>query len=82
MNMEIVVERQEGVKFNVRFHVEQEEDGSYFGYCPQLKGCVSDGETLEELRQNLEDAAFLYLNSLMRHDEEIPAGEYVTPVKD
>ena len=69
-------------KYKVCFRVEQEDDGSYFGYCPQLKGCVSDGETLEELRQNLEDAAILYINSLMRHGEEIPAGEYVTPIKD
>ena len=64
-------------KYKVRFRIEQEDDGSYFGYCPQLKGCVSDGETLEELRQNLEDAVILYINSLLRHGEEIPAGEYI-----
>ena len=65
-------------KYKVRFKVEKDTDGSYFGYCPDLKGCASDGETMEELRQNLEDAATLYINSLLRHGGEIPAGEYIT----
>ena len=67
--------------FLVRFCVEQDTDGSYFGYCPQLKGCIADGKTLEELQKNLEDAVILYLDSMMHHNEEVPTGEYIIPIE-
>lgn len=61
----------------IRFCIERDEDGSLFGYCPQLEGCFADGEDMEELAKNLKEAAHLYLESLVRHGEDIPTGECI-----
>ena len=41
--------------------IEQDEDGVYVGRIPDLKGCVTQGDTIDELIVNLKDAAKLYL---------------------
>ncbi len=45
------------------FHViiEKDEDGAYVGRAPQLRGCVSQGDTLDELMKNMKEAIELYL---------------------
>ena len=46
------------------FHVliEQDEDGGFIGRVPELKGCVSQGDTLDELMQNMREAIQLCLD--------------------
>jgi predicted RNase H-like HicB family nuclease len=34
----------------------EEEGGGYLAYVPELPGCMSDGETLEEALKNVQDA--------------------------
>jgi predicted RNase H-like HicB family nuclease len=34
----------------------QEQDGGFSGQCLELPGAISQGETLEELKANMEDA--------------------------
>jgi predicted RNase H-like HicB family nuclease len=41
--------------------VEQGEDGYYVGEVPQLKGCFSQGLTLEELMENMREVICLAL---------------------
>ncbi len=41
--------------------VEQDEDGSYMGEVPQLKGCYSQGLTLDELMGNMKEVICLVL---------------------
>ena len=41
--------------------VEQGEDGYYVGEVPQLKGCFSQGLTLEELMENMREVICLVL---------------------
>ena len=41
--------------------VEQDEDGYYVGEVPQLKGCYSQGLTLEELMHNMREVICLVL---------------------
>ncbi len=41
--------------------IEQDEDGVYIGRVPALKGCVSQGDTLDELMKNIKEAVELYL---------------------
>ena len=50
-------------KFHVLFHVliEQDEDGGYVGKVPELKGCLSQGDTLDELMKNIKEAIELCL---------------------
>lgn len=43
--------------------MEQDKDG-VFAYCPELKGCHSQGDTLEEALANLREAAELYLETM------------------
>ena len=43
--------------------LEREKHG-YYAYCPELKGCHTQGETVEEALDNLREAAELYLETL------------------
>jgi len=45
------------------FHViiEQDEDGRYVGRVPELKGCLSQGDTIGELKANIKEAIELCL---------------------
>jgi len=47
--------------------IEQDKDGA-FAYCPELKGCHTQGETVEEALANLREAAELYLETLERSE--------------
>lgn len=37
------------------------ESGGYIAYCPTLRGCVSEGETIEEALENIKKAMRGYL---------------------
>ena len=45
------------------FHVliEQDEDGVYIGKVPELQGCLTQGNTLDELMKNIKEAIELCL---------------------
>ncbi len=43
--------------------LERDSDG-VFAYCPELKGCHTQGDTVEEALANLREAAALYLETL------------------
>ena len=58
------------VRYTVIF--EKEPDGGFHVYCPALKGCHSQGETLEEAQQNIAEAIVAYIESLKAHGEPIP----------
>jgi predicted RNase H-like HicB family nuclease len=40
---------------------EKESDGGYSVWIPDLPGCTSQGDTLEEAIENIKEAAHLYL---------------------
>jgi predicted RNase H-like HicB family nuclease len=42
---------------------EEAEEGGYIGYVAELPGANTQGETLEEVRENLSEAIELILNS-------------------
>ncbi len=46
-----------------KFHVliEQDEAGGYIGKVPELPGCLSQGDTLDELKSNIKEAIELYI---------------------
>ncbi len=52
--------------------IEQALDGSYSAYVPDLPGCTTSGETLDEVRVNVSDAVTTYIDSLREHDEPVP----------
>ncbi len=43
--------------------IEHDENG-YFAYVPSLKGCVSQGETLQDSLENIKEAIDLYLDDV------------------
>jgi predicted RNase H-like HicB family nuclease len=43
--------------------IEKDDDG-YFAYCPELEGCQSQGDSLEEVLDNIKEAAELYIETL------------------
>ncbi len=49
--------------------VEGDKDG-YYAYYPELKGCQTEGRTVEEALANLREAAELYLETLSPQDLE------------
>jgi len=48
--------------------IEKDEHG-YYAYVPELKGCHSQGDTLDEVLENIKEAAKLYLEVL--EEEEL-----------
>ena len=52
--------------------IEKADDGSYSAYVPDLPGCVSCGETLDEVRKLIEQAVNLHIDSLRSHGELVP----------
>jgi predicted RNase H-like HicB family nuclease len=51
---------------------EPEDDGGYHAFCPTLRGCHSQGDTLEEATANIREAIALYLESLQADGLEPP----------
>jgi predicted RNase H-like HicB family nuclease len=45
-------------------YYQKEEEGGFSGQCAQLPAAISQGETLEELRENMSDAIQLVLESI------------------
>ncbi len=49
--------------------VVEKDDAGYFAYCPELKGCHSQGDTYDEAVANVTEAVELYLET-MSEDEK------------
>jgi len=48
-------------------------EGGFIVTVPALPGLVTEGDTIEEARAMVKDAIRGYLESLVKHGEEIPA---------
>ncbi|NJL41013.1 MAG: type II toxin-antitoxin system HicB family antitoxin [Leptolyngbyaceae cyanobacterium RM2_2_4] len=44
--------------------IERDEDGIYVGEVPQLRACYSQGETIDELMQNIREVIEMCLEEL------------------
>jgi predicted RNase H-like HicB family nuclease len=42
--------------------IERADDGGYWAYLPDLPGCTTCGDSIEEVEQNLGEAVALYLS--------------------
>lgn len=49
--------------------IEKDRDG-YYAYCPELKGCHSQGDSLEEVQANIREAVELYLETLSELEKQ------------
>ena len=55
------------MSYQLNIVIEEDKDG-FYAYCPQLEGCQSQGDSLEEVKQNIHEAVKLYIETLS--DEE------------
>jgi predicted RNase H-like HicB family nuclease len=49
--------------YNVNVIINKDKDGFYV-FCPELPGCHSQGDTVEEAIDNIKEAAELYLETI------------------
>jgi predicted RNase H-like HicB family nuclease len=45
---------------------------NYGAWVPDLDGCVSTGETIEEVKVNIAEAIEMHIESLREHGEAVP----------
>ena len=57
--------------------VEKDKQG-YFAYCPELQGCYTQGETFEEVIENIKDAVKLYVKDRLTNNEPVTTSEMVS----
>ena len=55
------------------------EEGGYIAFAPALPGCMTQGETLDEAKENITDAIGAYLEVLREDGDKIPR-ETKTPL--
>jgi predicted RNase H-like HicB family nuclease len=48
------------------------EDGGYVVSCPALPGCYSQGDTIDEALENIEEAILLCLEDMIAQQQPIP----------
>lgn len=59
----------------------EDEDGGYNIVCPALKGCRSQGDTIEETLENIEDAIKLYLQTANELSKRYKINQLVKEVR-
>ncbi len=57
--------------------VEKDSEG-YFAFCPELQGCYTQGDTYEEVLENIKDAIRLHIEDRIESGEEIRQAESVS----
>lgn len=57
--------------------VEKDSDG-YFAFCPELQGCYTQGDSYEEVIENVKDAIRLHIEDRIKNGEDIPQSESVS----
>jgi predicted RNase H-like HicB family nuclease len=50
--------------------IEKDEHG-YYAWCPELKGCQSQGASLEEALSNIREAIELYVETLPPEERDV-----------
>jgi len=57
------------MSYKVSVIIERDEYG-YYAHCPELEGCHTQGETLEEVLSNMREAVELYFETLSDKEKE------------
>ena len=64
--------------------IEHEEGANYSAYVPDLPGCVSTGDTRQDVLRNIREAIVFHIEGLREDGLEVPEpttqGEYVDAV--
>jgi predicted RNase H-like HicB family nuclease len=57
------------MSYKVSVVIEQDKHG-FYAYCPELEGCQSQGDTLDEVVANIREAIELYLETLPKSERK------------
>ena len=52
--------------------VEKGRESGYIAYAPALKGCISQGETREQVMKNIKEAMEVYVEALLEDGLPVP----------
>lgn len=61
---------------------EENQDGAFGVFFPDIPGCISFGETLEEAQENVKQALELHVYGLEKSGEELPASSEKLDIED
>lgn len=64
-------------KYKFSVVIEKDSEG-YFAFCPELQGCYTQGDTYEEVLENIKDAIHLHIEDRIESGEDIPQSESVS----
>ena len=65
-------------KYKFPVIIEKDEDGFFVADCPDLPGCHSQGETIDEARKNIEEATRGYLKVAKKFGDKISSDDTQT----
>ena len=68
-------ERENNIKYTVL--LEREADGGYVASVPVLPGCVSQGDTKQEVMANILEAMELYVEDCIADGDPVPAEDSI-----
>lgn len=57
------------------------DEGTYWVEFPDLEGCVSDGDTLEEAMANAQEAMGLYLAAILEDEQPLPQARDIKEIR-
>ncbi len=58
--------------YNFKVLIEADESGGYVVECPQLQGCYTQGDTIEEALANIKEVIEMCLEELAERNEDMP----------
>ncbi|MBN2535683.1 MAG: type II toxin-antitoxin system HicB family antitoxin [Spirochaetales bacterium] len=59
------------MKYRFAVVIEKDKDG-YFAFCPELDGCFTQGDSYEEIVENIKDAIKLHIEDRLTDNDPIP----------
>jgi len=65
------------MRYKVSMIIEKDEDG-YFAFSPELQGCYTQGDSYEEVLENIKDAIRLHIQDRIECDETIREVESIS----
>jgi len=62
-----------GLNYEIKIRrLSEEEGGGWFAEIPLLPGCMTDGDTIEELFRNIEDAKRAWIETCLERGQSVP----------
>jgi predicted RNase H-like HicB family nuclease len=61
-------------KLHLPVIIERDENGVFVAECPVLKGCYTQGETLEEAMKNIREVIQMHIELMMERGEPLSSG--------